>query len=143
MGIGNNIRTVRLAHNMTQKELAQKLNVKQTAVSYWETDKREPDFDTIKRICDIFSITYNELLDGNWKNYMEDIKNDFQNKDRAEISEQSKYYNDNRTAEIAQKIFDSKELSLLFDAAVDASPDDLQTAYDMLMALKRKEKGHY
>ena len=42
---------------------------------------------------------------------------------------------------MAQKLFESRELRVLFDAAQDATPEDLKTTYDMLMALKRKERG--
>ena len=52
-----------------------------------------------------------------------------------------KYYINDETASIAQEIFDNKELRLLFDAAKDAQPDDLQTVHQMLLALKRKERG--
>ena len=38
--------------------------------------------------------------------------------------------------------YDNKELSVLFDAAQDAEPEDLQALHGMLMALKRKEKGN-
>ena len=51
------------------------------------------------------------------------------------------YYENDDTAAIAQEIFDNHDLRVLFDAARDADPDDLKTTYDMLMALKRKEKG--
>lgn len=51
------------------------------------------------------------------------------------------YYLNPETSKIAQEIYDNKELSLLFDAARDAEPEDLQTVHSMLMALKRKEKG--
>ena len=51
------------------------------------------------------------------------------------------YYLNPETSKIAQQIYDNKELSLLFDAAKDAEPEDLQTVHSMLMALKRKEKG--
>ncbi len=52
------------------------------------------------------------------------------------------YYINENTASIAQDIYKSKELRLLFDAARDAQPEDIQTAYDMLLALKRKERGN-
>ena len=52
------------------------------------------------------------------------------------------YYHDNETAQMAQEIFGNKELRLLFSAARDASPEDLKTTHDMLMALKRKERGY-
>lgn len=52
-----------------------------------------------------------------------------------------KYYLNDETAEMAQQLFENRDLRVLFDAAKDASPEDLKTTYDMLMALKRKERG--
>ena len=52
-----------------------------------------------------------------------------------------KYYLNGETAEMAQALFENKDLRVLFDAAKDASPEDLKTTYDMLMALKRKDRG--
>lgn len=49
------------------------------------------------------------------------------------------YYLNEETAAMAQKIFENKELKLLFDTAADSSPEDLKTVHDMLLALKRKE----
>lgn len=51
------------------------------------------------------------------------------------------YYLNGETAEMAQRLFENKDLRVLFDAAKDASPEDLKTTYDMLMALKKKERG--
>lgn len=53
------------------------------------------------------------------------------------------YYVNPETAEVAQKIFENKELRLLFDAAQNASPEDLLTVHQMLLALKRKEHPEY
>ena len=54
---------------------------------------------------------------------------------------ETKYYLNNETAEMAQKLFENRDLRVLFDAAQDASSEDLKTTYDMLMALKKKERG--
>lgn len=54
---------------------------------------------------------------------------------------EKKYYLNDETAEMAQKLFENRDLRVLFDAAKDATPEDLKTTYDMLMALKRKERG--
>lgn len=51
------------------------------------------------------------------------------------------YYINPDTAKVAQEIFENKELRLLFDAARDAKPEDLETTRAMLLALKRKEMG--
>lgn len=57
-------------------------------------------------------------------------------------NETEQYYHDEETAQMAQEIFENKELRLLFSVARDASPEDLKTTHDMLMALKRKERGY-
>lgn len=57
-------------------------------------------------------------------------------------NETEQYYHDEETAQMAQEIFENKELRLLFSAARDASPEDLKTTHDLLMALKRKERGY-
>ncbi len=58
-----------------------------------------------------------------------------------EKEDSKRYYLNDETAEMAQKLFENRDLRVLFDAAKDASPEDLKTTYDMLMALKRKERG--
>lgn len=40
------------------------------------------------------------------------------------------------TAEIAQQLFEDKDLRVLFDAARDSSPEDLQMAAELLRRLK-------
>ena len=52
-----------------------------------------------------------------------------------------KYYLNDETASIAQEIFENKELRMLFDASRNATPEDLKTVRDMMLALKRKERG--
>lgn len=52
------------------------------------------------------------------------------------------YYLNDETTRMAQDIFENKELRILFDAARDAQPEDLQAVHNMLLALKRKEQ-HY
>lgn len=55
---------------------------------------------------------------------------------------EQKYYINDKTAAIAQDIFKNKELGLLFDSARDAEPEDLEAVHNMLLALKRKERGN-
>ena len=59
----------------------------------------------------------------------------------GEDNEDKGYYINPETAELAQTLFENKDLRVLFDAAKDATPEDLQTTYNMLMALKKKERG--
>ena len=82
-----------------------------------------PKPERLQKIADYFGVTVDYLMTGN------------------ESDGKERYYTNDETASIAQEIFDNKELRLLFDAAKDAQPDDLQTVHQMLLALKRKERG--
>ena len=61
---GEFIKMLRKENNMTQLELAVKLNCTDKAVSRWETGKGLPDADTLLSLSDVFSISINEILLG-------------------------------------------------------------------------------
>lgn len=65
--IGKFITTLRKANGMTQKELAEKLNVSDKTVSRWERDDSAPDLSTIPVMAEIFGVTCDELLRGERK----------------------------------------------------------------------------
>lgn len=62
--IGAFIAVLRKANGMTQKELAEKLNVSDKTVSRWERDECAPDLSLIPIIADLFHVTTDELLRG-------------------------------------------------------------------------------
>lgn len=62
--IGSFIATLRKANGMTQKELAERLNVSDKSVSRWERDETAPDLSLIPVIAEIFNVTTDELLRG-------------------------------------------------------------------------------
>lgn len=62
--IGKFITTLRKASGMTQKELAEKLNVSDKTVSRWERDEGAPDLSLIPVIAEVFGVTCDELLRG-------------------------------------------------------------------------------
>ena len=65
MLIADKIKKLRKDNNMTQEDLADKLNVSRQTVSKWETNVGVPDIDNIKAICNLFNISTDELLDYN------------------------------------------------------------------------------
>ena len=65
--IGSFIATLRKANGMTQKTLAEKLNVSDKTVSRWERDDGAPDLSLIPVIAEIFGVTCDELLRGEKK----------------------------------------------------------------------------
>lgn len=60
--IGKFIAACRKEKNLTQMQLAEKLNITNRAVSKWETGKSCPDVSIMMKLCDILGITVNELL---------------------------------------------------------------------------------
>ena len=50
--------------NLTQLQLAEKLNITDRAISKWETGKCLPDSAIMLELCDILGITVNDLLCG-------------------------------------------------------------------------------
>ena len=107
-------------NNMSQVELAKKLGVSPQSVTNWCKGIKLPRMDKVDAMCKILCCSRSDLMQEN--------------------TEQA-YYINPETAEMAQAIFENKELRILFDAAKDAAPEDLQALQSMLIALKRKERG--
>ena len=62
--IGKFIAECRKKKNLTQAQLAEKLNVTDRAISKWETGKAMPDSNIMLELCNILGINVNELLCG-------------------------------------------------------------------------------
>lgn len=112
---------------VTTYQVAKATGISTASFTGWKQGKWNFKTDKLQKIADYFGVSVDYLLTG---------KNE-----EASDSENEVYYLNNETADIAQKIFENKELKVLFDAAQDAQPEDLGTVYQMLLALKRKERG--
>ena len=62
--IGQYIQHLRKAAGMTQKELAEKLNISFQAVSKWENGDTLPDTGILLELCDLLNTTADKLLNG-------------------------------------------------------------------------------
>ncbi len=62
--IGSLIAECRKEKNLTQMQLAEKLNITDRAVSKWETGKGMPDSSIMLALCSELGITVNDLLSG-------------------------------------------------------------------------------
>lgn len=61
---GNFIAECRKENELTQKDLAAKINVSDKAVSRWETGKGYPDVTSLVSLSEYFGVSVNELLSG-------------------------------------------------------------------------------
>ena len=64
LNIGEKLYELRKEKNLSQEEVAERLNVSRQTVSKWETNQTTPDFDKIIPLCELFGITSEELLTG-------------------------------------------------------------------------------
>lgn len=103
--------------NKTQQELADYLGVHKSTVSEWVHGKKMPSIDRLDQICEFFGGLYRSDL--------------LENKDY----EDSDYYLNAKTREIAQAAYDDPNLQILFDASRKISPEDMQTVIDLVKRL--------
>ena len=62
--MGSFLTALRKASGLTQKQLAEKLNVSDKAVSRWERDECAPDLSVIPVLAEIYGVTSDEILRG-------------------------------------------------------------------------------
>ena len=60
--LGNNIKELRKSKRMTQRDLAEAMNVSQQTVGAWETERAIPGADTLSELADYFNVTTDYLL---------------------------------------------------------------------------------
>lgn len=56
------VKELRLEHNLTQKQLAEKLHLHQTTVKDWETKGKQPNYETLVELTKIFEVSAGYLL---------------------------------------------------------------------------------
>lgn len=112
------------SYGISTYKFCKETGISQSTISTWKTRRNLLSGEKAKVIADYFGVSVDYLMTGEEKEGGE------------------KYYINDETAAMAQKLFENKELRVLFDAASDANPEDLKATYDVLMALKRKERGY-
>lgn len=110
-------------NGVTPYRVCKETGITTATISNWKAGRYAPKQDKLQKIAEFFGVSIEYLMTG------------------EEKDNNNKYYLNEETAEMAQALFENHDLRVLFDAAKDASPEDLKTTYDMLMALKRKERG--
>lgn len=67
MNLGENLKKVRKAAGVTQKELAERLQVYQKDISRWENNELTPSAITLARICNALNASADVVLELNKK----------------------------------------------------------------------------
>ena len=77
MNFKDNLKKLRKDNNLSQEELAEKLNVTRQSVSKWESGVAYPEMDKVIQICKMFNINIDDLLNKDIKeaNEIKESKN--------------------------------------------------------------------
>lgn len=111
-----NIREIRKKCGLTQKELADRIGASESAISMYESGKRQPDYETLLRISDYFGVSVDYLL-GN---------------------ETIRRY-DPELEELLEELKTRPEMRMLFNLASNATKEDVLRAVRIIEALRKEE----
>ena len=77
MNFKDNLKKIRKDNNLSQEELAEKLNVTRQSVSKWESGAAYPEMDKVIQICKMFNVNIDDLLNKDIKevNEIKESKN--------------------------------------------------------------------
>lgn len=109
--------------SITPYKVSKDTGVSQSTLSDWKRGVSTPKQDKLQKIADYLGVSIDYLMTG-------------------EEKDGDRYYLNDETAQVAQEIFENKELRALFDVQKDMEPEDLKALHQMALALKRKERGN-
>ena len=111
---------VRNQLGMKDRDVALGTGIGQGVFSDWKKGRYTPKVDKLQAIADFLGVSLEQIMTGAPK----------------ESQSGRKYYFDDMTAEVAQELFENKEMRILFCAARDSKPDDLLMAAELLKRFK-------
>lgn len=107
---------------VSPNQVSKETGVATATLTNWKQGKYTPKREKMEKLASYFNVSTEYLITGQ--------------STEKESTSGEKYYFDDSTAETAQMLFENPSLRILFDAARDSSPADLQLAADLLRRLK-------
>ena len=62
INFAKNLKKLRQDNNLSQEDIAEKLNTSYKTVSHWETGYSEPSLTQLEKLSKIFDVTIDELI---------------------------------------------------------------------------------
>lgn len=100
---------------VTPYRVGEETGIKGSTFYGWRTGKYTPKQEKLQKIADYFGVSLEYLMTG---------------------EESEGYYVNPETAEMAQEIFENRDLRLLFDVAKDVTPEQLKLLHDLALSWK-------
>lgn len=108
------LKRLRLQSGMNQEELGNKIGVKKSAISMYESGARKPSLEILEAIADTFNVDMNTLTDS---------------KKSADLSDELQEY--------LEELKNREEMRILFSLAKGATKQDVMQAVKIIEALKK------
>jgi transcriptional regulator with XRE-family HTH domain len=116
--IGLMISTMRRSRGMTQTDLADKMRVSRSTIAMWESNKREPDLESLEALADIFNVDIGSIVGSI------DMDTDYE------------------LLEIRDSIHDNPDLKTMFDYSKKLRPNQLKQMISFLKTLTGDDKDN-
>lgn len=126
------LKQIRLKRGLSQKEVAEKLEITPASYNLYENGKRKPNIDMLKKIADFFNVDIDFLIGYTPQESSEACSN----------KNNEHYYYDDETRQIAQEAFKNPDLRTLFKVARDIPPERLRAHIEFMKSLKEQERGN-
>lgn len=106
-------------HGVTAYRVSEATGIKTSAFSSWKAGRYNLKADKLQKIADYFGVSIEYLMTG------------------EEPEERESYYVNPETADMAQELYDNKDLRLLFDASRNATPEQLRLIRDLVLQMTK------
>lgn len=100
---------------VTPYRVGEETGIKGSTFYGWKTGKYTPKQEKLQKIADYLGVSLEYLMTG---------------------EEPEDYYINPEAADMAQQIFENKDLRLLFDVAKDVTPEQLKLLHDLALSWK-------
>lgn len=115
-----NYAKIRDGLGLKDAEVCKRAGISQGTMSDWKRGRYNLKTDKLQRIADVLGVSVDVLINGS-----------------QNMGQQDGYYVYGETAKMAQKIFEDRDMRILFDAARDSKPEDIRRAADLLKRFKQ------
>lgn len=112
------LKELRKSRDLSQAELAEKIGVSVGLIGMYENGQRNPSKEKMEVIADFFNVSLDYIT----------------GKDQGSV-----YYFDPETAQMAETLKNDKNMRLLFDAARDSKPEDIDFIKQMIDRMTGEE----
>lgn len=90
MTLGEKLYTLRTKQNMTQEQLAEKLQVSRQSISKWESDATRPDLGKLKFLAEFYQVSLDQLLDENIDIFAQETSSNLNQNTDSNVNNQSR-----------------------------------------------------